>query len=201
VPDWQEYLTTKLQFSDDNAVVTIYIWWTSDLQHILGDARLLSAILQTFFCHRLLFQLTWHVVRSLGGRFLSSCRRWNDWSGCGFFILACVCWGCLLMLYDPRTMVVWFTTDLFGDARLLSAIWCTFLRHYALFQWTRHIVQSLGDSWASFHLLIQDWLVWMWFLDAVVRLLRMFIDALFVTTICQLSKVYLVYMDSVCMLT
>jgi len=35
VPDLQEYLTTTLQFSDDNAVVTIYIWWTSDLQHIL----------------------------------------------------------------------------------------------------------------------------------------------------------------------
>ena len=156
------------------------VWFATHL----GDARLLSAILQTFFCHRLRFQLTWHVVRSLGGRFLSSCTRWNDWSGCGFFILACVCWGCLLMLYDPRTMVVWFTTDLFGDARLLSAIWCTFLRHYALF-----------------HLLIQDWLVWMWFLDVVVRLLRMFIDALFVTTVFQQTKVYLVYMDSVCMLT
>ena len=69
------------------------------------------------------------------------------------------------------------------------------------FQLTWRIAWSLGDSGASFHLLIQDWLVWMWFLHVVVRLLRMFIDALFIMTICQQTKVYLVYMDSVCMLT
>jgi len=96
-------------------------------------------------------------------------------------------------------MDVWFATHL-GDARLLSAIRCTFLRRYGRFQLTWHIAWSLGDSWASFPLLIQDWLVWIWFLHVVVRLLRMFIDALFVMTVFRQSKVYLVYMDSVCML-
>jgi len=143
------------------------VWFTTHL----GDAWLLSAVRCTFFCHHSHFQLTRHVARSHGDRFLSSCTRWKDWSGCGFFFLSCICWLCLLMLYDPHTMDVWFTTHL-GDARLLSAIRCTFLLRYGRFQLTRRIAWSLGDSWASFHLLIQEWLVWMWFLHVVVRLLR-----------------------------
>jgi len=154
-----------------------------------------------FFCHRSQFQLTQCIVRSLGDRFLSSCTRWNDWSGCGSsFVLHLLRTfiDALWPTYDGRLICnIYFVMQGFWVLQF-NAHFCVIMHG---FQLTWRIAWSLSDSWASFHLLIQDWLVWMWFLHVVVHLLRMFIDALFVTTVCQQTKVYLVYMDSVCMLT
>jgi len=115
VPDLQEYLTTKLQFSKDNIVVTIHIWWTSYLQHIL----VMQGFWVQFGAHFsvIVHGFNWRdALRSPSAiaelLFIFSYKI--DWFGCGFFMSSCVCWGCLLMLCSSRPSVncrrfTWFT--------------------------------------------------------------------------------------------